>query len=337
MRYKNAYSYCMQAHLAGIMSPIRHVICASFSLGDVSAHDAKGAHFLACDAHAGICAPSRACDMNAHLSVHVKWIRAFLCMRYECAHFRACDMNTRISVHAIWMRTFPCMRYECAHFRACDMNAPIFVCMRYECSHFRACDMNAHISVHAIWMRTFPCMRYECSHFRACDMNARISVHAIWMRAFPCMRYECSHFRACDMNACISVHAIWMRAFPCMRYECVHFRACDATSHITMLSECAHQHATLCECAHQRKLAWSAPNHYLNQCWNIANWTPENKLQRNFNCNSCIFTRENAFANVVCKMASISSRPQYVNWKACGGDIDLTLFRSVFQPSTTII
>ena len=30
-------------------------------------------------------------------------------------------------------------------------------------------------------------------------------------------------------------------------------------------------------------VAWPAPSHYLNQCWNIVNWTLRNKLQWNFN------------------------------------------------------
>ena len=58
--------------------------------------------------------------------------------------------------------------------------------------------------------------------------------------------------------------------------------------------------------------AWSAPSHYLNQCWNIVNWTLRNKLQWNFNRNSNIFI-QNAFENAVCEMASIWSRPQWVN------------------------
>ena len=56
-----------------------------------------------------------------------------------------------------------------------------------------------------------------------------------------------------------------------------------------------------------------APSHYLNQCWNIVNWTLRNKLRWNFNRNSKIFIKENAFENVVCEMASILSRPQCVN------------------------
>ena len=52
-------------------------------------------------------------------------------------------------------------------------------------------------------------------------------------------------------------------------------------------------------------VAWSAPSHYLNQCWNIVDSTLGNKLQWNFNRNSNIFIQENAFKNVVCELASI--------------------------------
>ena len=53
-------------------------------------------------------------------------------------------------------------------------------------------------------------------------------------------------------------------------------------------------------------------SHYLNEHWNIVNWTLENTLQWNFNWNSSIFILENAFENVVCEMASILSWPQCV-------------------------
>ena len=59
-------------------------------------------------------------------------------------------------------------------------------------------------------------------------------------------------------------------------------------------------------------VAWSAPSHYLNQCWNIVNWTSRNKLQWNSNRNSYIFIQENALENVICEMASILFRPQCV-------------------------
>ena len=60
--------------------------------------------------------------------------------------------------------------------------------------------------------------------------------------------------------------------------------------------------------------AWSTPTQYLNQCWNVVNWTPRNKLQWNFHWNSHIFIQENALENVVCEVASILSRPQCVNY-----------------------
>ena len=51
----------------------------------------------------------------------------------------------------------------------------------------------------------------------------------------------------------------------------------------------------------------------LNQCWNIVNWTLGNKFQWNLNRNLNIFIQENAFENVVWKMAAMLSRPQCVN------------------------
>ena len=57
-------------------------------------------------------------------------------------------------------------------------------------------------------------------------------------------------------------------------------------------------------------VACSAPSHYLNQCWNMVNRTTGNNIQWNSNGNQYIFIQENAFENVVCKMAAISSRPQ---------------------------
>ena len=65
-------------------------------------------------------------------------------------------------------------------------------------------------------------------------------------------------------------------------------------------------------CFRQWLVAWPAPSHYLNQYWDIVNWTLRNKLQWNFNRNSYIFIQENAFQNVVWKMAAILSRPQCV-------------------------
>ena len=54
-----------------------------------------------------------------------------------------------------------------------------------------------------------------------------------------------------------------------------------------------------------RLVAWSAPSHYLNQYWDIVNLTLGNKLQWNLNRNEYIFIQENAFENVVWKLAAI--------------------------------
>ena len=66
-------------------------------------------------------------------------------------------------------------------------------------------------------------------------------------------------------------------------------------------------------------VVWSVPSCYLNQCYNIANWTLRNKLQWHFDRNSSIFVQENAFEGIVCEMAAILFRPQCVDnnsqWK----------------------
>ena len=62
-------------------------------------------------------------------------------------------------------------------------------------------------------------------------------------------------------------------------------------------------------------VAWPAPSHYLNQCWNMVNSHLRNKLQWILKRNSYIFTHENAFENIVCEMAAILYRPQCVNVK----------------------
>ena len=59
-------------------------------------------------------------------------------------------------------------------------------------------------------------------------------------------------------------------------------------------------------------VAWSAPSHYLNQCWSIVNRTLRNKHQWNFNRNSSTFIQENALENVVCEMAATLFQPQCV-------------------------
>ena len=65
--------------------------------------------------------------------------------------------------------------------------------------------------------------------------------------------------------------------------------------------------------------AWSAPSHYLNQCWDIVNWTLRNKLQWNINQNSYIFIQENAFERVISEMSAILSQPSCVKKGGNGG------------------
>ena len=62
--------------------------------------------------------------------------------------------------------------------------------------------------------------------------------------------------------------------------------------------------------SHHNWLAWSAPSHDLNQCWDIINWVLRNKLQWKFHRNSYIAIQGNAFENVVSIIAFIPSRPQ---------------------------
>ena len=64
-------------------------------------------------------------------------------------------------------------------------------------------------------------------------------------------------------------------------------------------------------------VACSAARHYLNQWWNIINWTPANKFQWNFNQNSYIFIQENPFENAIRKMVAILSWPQCVKKIRC--------------------
>ena len=65
-------------------------------------------------------------------------------------------------------------------------------------------------------------------------------------------------------------------------------------------------------------MAWSAPNHNLNQCWNTINSKLKNKLQWNFNRNAYVIIHGNAFESVVCVLAAILSRPQCLSLHIIG-------------------
>ena len=71
-------------------------------------------------------------------------------------------------------------------------------------------------------------------------------------------------------------------------------------------------------------IAYSAPSHFLNQCWVIVKWTLRNKLQWNFAQNTKLFIHENASENTVCDMAVILSR---------GGDLQSQWYNAAWwQP-----
>ena len=74
----------------------------------------------------------------------------------------------------------------------------------------------------------------------------------------------------------------------------------------------------------------------------IVHWKLRNKLQWNLNCNLYIFIQENAFENVIWKMAASLSRPQCVKAYGCSIHLHMLLYftplsNSKIQPSTNII
>ena len=61
--------------------------------------------------------------------------------------------------------------------------------------------------------------------------------------------------------------------------------------------------------------SWAlGPSNHLSQCWHIVDWTLRNKHQWDFNLNRKIFTEENAFEKVICKMFVFSSQWQKNTW-----------------------
>ena len=60
-------------------------------------------------------------------------------------------------------------------------------------------------------------------------------------------------------------------------------------------------------------VAYSAPNHHLNQCWCMFKTGPLKSFHLNFNQMSTVFIQENEFEDVVCKVAAILYQPQCVN------------------------
>ena len=63
----------------------------------------------------------------------------------------------------------------------------------------------------------------------------------------------------------------------------------------------------------QWPVAYSAPSHYVKQCWDIVKLTLRNKLKWNFNQNTKLFIHENASECIVYEMAAILSWGRWVN------------------------
>ena len=76
----------------------------------------------------------------------------------------------------------------------------------------------------------------------------------------------------------------------------------------------------------------SVPNHYLNQCQSVDNWTIGNKFQWHFNENSDIFIQENVYENI-CKMGTIFFRAHWViaMMTMCLGGLQLSTILSIIK------
>ena len=71
----------------------------------------------------------------------------------------------------------------------------------------------------------------------------------------------------------------WLLSVNCMCLWANHLTHWGRVTHICV-SELTNHHWF-----RQWLVAWPAPSHYLNQCWNIVNWTIGNKFQWNINRN----------------------------------------------------
>ena len=144
----------------------------------------------------------------------------------------------------------------------------------------------------------------------------------LWLKAMACRAWH----QAFGLHAQMPIEHMVLKIYvPCKNFHvpsqylykpCKAYVYCWENKYVprpkNYLPSRACNHKSLCA-LEQDLHAWTAPSHYLNQRWNIVNWTLGNKLQWNFNRNSNIFIEENTFENVVCEMASLLSRPQCVN------------------------
>ena len=139
-------------------------------------------------------------------------------------------------------------------------------------------------------------------------------------------------------NKCVSIkmgNKMWETFYPwCC---CIKNVACYLIILILVLLHLTHWGRVMHICISKLAIiAWTAPSHYLNQCWTIVNWTLGNKLQWNLNRNSYIFIQENVFENVVWKIAAIFSQPWCVN-SVPPGRSDLILQIDTMSTSSEIV
>ena len=126
-------------------------------------------------------------------------------------------------------------------------------------------------------------------------------------------------------NAYMQHHGRWGNVYSSMRLASVLLRIKSTSSQrIICKSNSTSNLSTCCTACHVVKHreegtwskcpsliphpAYSVPNHYLNHCWVVVNWTFRNKLQWNFDKKSKFVIQEIVFENVIYKMAAILPR-----------------------------
>ena len=99
-------------------------------------------------------------------------------------------------------------------------------------------------------------------------------------------------------------------------FDSVKTKAMLALTHWGRMTHTNMRQLTNHDCLRWWLVVWWATSHYLNQCFNVVNWTLWNKFQWNLYRNLYVFIQENAFENFVWKLVDILSRPQCVNGRS---------------------
>ena len=110
-----------------------------------------------------------------------------------------------------------------------------------------------------------------------------------------CIIWSMWHCGLCRVSMMVAdgLAAIWLQdILALIQYEYTLLTHWSRVSHI-------------CVCKLTIIVTWPAPSHYLNQCWNIVNWTLRNKLQWDLNRNSLTFSSEKMRS----KVSSVKRQP----------------------------